>query len=355
MIECQKISKSSNDSSFNFDVEIVIDNLEVPWGMVFLPDGSMIISEKKGELIHFKDGKKSEIGNLPKVRYDSEGGLLDLELHPNYENNGWIYLSFAGNIENDNKGANTTIMRAKLYQGELVDQEIIYKAMPNTKEMRHYGSRMEFDENGFLFFSIGDRLNRSYPQSIYHDGGKIYRLKDDGSIPEDNPFVGTKGAIEAIYSYGHRNPQGMAMNPGTGEIWIHEHGPKGGDEINIIFPGKNYGWPEITHGINYDNTSITDNTSLPGFEKSFHYWVPSIAPCGMAFLNSDIYPEWKNSLLVGSLVFQYLNLITLENEKVIKEEKLLEGMGRVRNVRIGPDGYIYIAIEQLGIVRLIPC
>lgn len=323
--------------------------------MEFLPDGSILIAEQEGKMIRFKDGKKTQIKNVPEVAYDNQGGLLDLKLHPDYENNGWIYFSFSGNTENDKKGANTVIMRAKIVQDQLVDKEIIYKATPNTKKGHHFGSRLEFDRDNYLFFSIGDRGNRDVnPQDITRDGGKIYRLHDDGGIPDDNPFVGSPGAKAAIYSYGHRNPQGMALHPKSGKIWIHEHGPKGGDEINIIVPGKNYGWPKITYGVNYDGSTITKETSLPSMEQPLHYWAPSIAPSGMAFITSDIYPKWKHSLLVGSLKFKYLDLVTLDKGKVVKEEKLIEDLGRVRTVKQGPDGYIYVSIEQLGIVKIIP-
>ena len=351
---CQKTTEFTDDNNFSYKAETVVDGLDIAWGMVFLPDGSMLISEQEGDLIHFKNGTKTKINNVPEVVYKNQGGLLDMELHPDYENTGWIYFSFSGNTEKDDKGANTTIMRAKLDGDQLVNQEILYKATPNTKKGQHFGSRLEFDNNGYLFFSVGDRGNRDEnPQDINRDGGKIYRINADGSIPEDNPFAQTDGAKKAVYSYGHRNPQGMAIHPNSGKIWVHEHGPKGGDEINIIEPGKNYGWPKITYGINYNDTPITDDTDLPGMEQPLHFWVPSIAPSGMAFITSDIYPGWKNKLLVGSLKFQYLNLVTIENGKVTKEEKLLDGMGRVRTVRIGADGYIYVSIEQLGIVKLV--
>jgi glucose/arabinose dehydrogenase len=246
-------------------------------------------------------------------------------------------------------------MRAKLQNNALVNKEILYRATPNSTTNHHYGSRLEFDREGYLFFSIGDRGNRNEnPQDISRDGGKIYRVHDDGRIPEDNPFVNTPGAKKATYSYGHRNPQGMALHPETGQIWIHEHGPKGGDEINLIEAGKNYGWPKITYGVNYDGTIITEDKALPGMEQPMHYWVPSIAPSGMAFVTSDTYPNWKGDLLVGSLKFQYLHRVDLEKGKVVKEEKLMENMGRVRNVRQGPDGFIYASVEQLGIVRLVP-
>ncbi|MCF6296795.1 MAG: PQQ-dependent sugar dehydrogenase [Flavobacteriaceae bacterium] len=343
------------NSPFSFKVETVVSDLEIPWGLAFLPDGSILISEQTGELIHFKNGKKTEVQNIPKIYNKNQGGLLDIELHPNYAKNGWIYFSMSANLEKDGKGGSTVIMRAKLVDNKLVKQEILYKSGPNVKAGYHFGSRLEFDNDGYLYFSIGDRGKRDInPQDITKDNGKIYRIYDNGKIPTDNPFYNNEGAKKAIYSYGHRNPQGMALHPVTGKIWTHEHGPKGGDEINIINAGKNYGWPKITYGINYDGTTITDNTSLPGMEQPLHYWVPSIAPSGMTFVTSDKYPNWKDNLLVGSLKFQYLNRCVLKNGKVVKEEKLLEGMGRVRTVHQAPDGYIYVAIEQLGIVKIVP-
>jgi glucose/arabinose dehydrogenase len=354
-IQCQKNSEFVTDNDFSYTAETVVDGLDIPWGMEFLPDGSILIAEQEGKMILFKEGKKIDIKNVPEVVYDNQGGLLDLKLHPDYANNGWIYFSFSGNIENDKEGSNTTIMRAKLKDGALIDKELIYKASPNSKKGHHFGSRIEFDKNGYLFFSVGDRGNRDVnPQNVERDCGKIYRLNADGSIPGDNPFVSQPGAKQAIFSYGHRNPQGLVLNPFTGEIWEHEHGPQGGDEINIIEPGKNYGWPLITYGINYDDSVITENTSLPGMEQPLHYWVPSIAPSGMAFIDSDRYPGWKGKLLVGSLKFKYLDLISLDQGKVTKEEKLIDGLGRVRTVKVAPDGYIYVSVEQLGIVRLVP-
>ena len=338
-----------------FKVETVVPDLEIPWGMVFLPDGAMLVTERKGELIHFKDGIKTLVKNVPEVYFEGQGGLLDITLHPNYEVNGWIYFSFSSNIENVGKGGNTTIMRAKLNNFELTDKEILYKATPNTTRSVHFGSRIEFDNAGFLYFSVGDRGNRDVnPQDLTRDGGKIYRLYDDGKIPTDNPFYDVKNAKKAVYSYGHRNPQGMARHPETGEIWVHEHGPKGGDEINIIKAGKNYGWPVISYGINYDGTKFTYKTAQKGMEQPFHYWTPSIAPSGMAFVTSSRYPNWKGNILVGSLKFQYLNRVILANNSVQKEEKLLEGIGRVRCVKQGPDGYIYVAVEHKGIVKLVP-
>ncbi|SFB79423.1 Glucose/arabinose dehydrogenase, beta-propeller fold [Flagellimonas taeanensis] len=347
-------SKINLTNNTDFTSEIVVDGTQNPWGMVFFPNNDILISEKSGKLILYRSGKKVEVGNAPEVYNRGQGGMMDIELHPDYKKNGWIYFSYASS-EGDSKGGNTAIMRAKLSDTKLVQKQLLYKAVPNTTKGQHFGSRLEFDQDGYLFFSIGERGDRDVnPQDITRDGGKIYRLHDDGRVPKDNPFVDKDGAKTAIYSYGHRNPQGLALHPETGQLWEHEHGPRGGDEINIIQKGKNYGWPVVTYGINYSGTKITDETSRPGMEQPLYQWTPSIAPSGLAFVTSDRYPNWKNSLLVGSLAFQYLERLEIKNNKVVYREKLLDGMGRVRNVRQGPDGYIYVGIEGKGIYRLLP-
>ncbi|MBU2929495.1 PQQ-dependent sugar dehydrogenase [Winogradskyella psychrotolerans] len=333
--------------------QVIVPDMDIPWGFTFLPDDSMLITEKSGELIHFKDGKKTSISGLPEIYVRGQGGLLDIILHPDYDTTGWIYLSYASS-EGESSGGNTAIARAKLENNSLTNLQVLYKATPNTTKGQHFGSRLVFDDAGYLYFSIGERGNRDEnPQDITRDGGKIYRLNDDGSIPEDNPFINDAEAKTAIYSYGHRNPQGMTLHPDSRQIWTHEHGPKGGDEINIIGAGKNYGWPVISYGINYVGTKFTDITEKEGMEQPLHYWDPSIAPSGMAFIKSDKYGDWNGNLLVGSLKFQYLDMCTLKDNKVIKEERLLDGLGRVRCVEQGPDGYIYVGIENLGIVKLI--
>ncbi|WP_136467127.1 PQQ-dependent sugar dehydrogenase [Flagellimonas onchidii] len=351
----QKRDNSINlPKTIDFTIEAVVSNLQNPWGMVFLPNGGILITEKAGKLLHFKNGRTTEITSLPDVYVRGQGGLLDIALHPNYEQNGWLYLSYSSN-DGGGKGGNTTIMRAKLDNSKLVEKKVLYKAAPNTTKGQHFGSRFVFDNDGYLYFSVGDRGNRDVnPQDVSRDGGKIYRLHDDGQIPEDNPFVSKSGAKAAIYSYGHRNPQGMAVHPETGKLWEHEHGPRGGDEINIVEKGKNYGWPVITYGINYSGTKITDETSRPGMEQPLYQWTPSIGPCGMTFVSSNNYPKWKGNLLVGSLAFQYLERLVIENNKVVYREKLLDGMGRVRNVKQAPDGFIYVGIEGKGIYKLIP-
>jgi glucose/arabinose dehydrogenase len=350
----QAENQVSIPSEVPFTEELFIDGMSIPWGMAFLPDGSMLVTEKSGDLIHFKEGRKTKVSNVPTVYDRGQGGLMDLELHPDYANNGWIYISYAS-TDGDEKGGNTAIMRAKLKDNSLVDNQLLYKASPNTTKGQHFGSRIQFDNDGFLYFSVGERGERDInPQDITRDGGKIYRLYDDGRIPADNPFVATDGAKTAIYSYGHRNPQGLAKNPFTGDIWDNEHGPRGGDEINIIKKGANYGWPVITYGINYSGTPITDKTAMAGMEQPIHYWVPSIAPSGMAFITSDKYDGYTGSLLVGSLAFQYLERLELDGNTVVRREKLLADIGRVRNVKQGPDGLIYVAVEGKGIYKLVP-
>ena len=340
--------------SKNYKLETVAADIANPWGMVWLPDGSMLVTEKSGTLYHIKNGSKTEIKNLPKVYSRGQGGLLDIALHPNYAKNGWIYMTFASD-EGEGTGGNTKLIRAKLVDGSLTQIESLYKATPNTTKGQHFGSRIAFDNDGYLYFSVGDRGDHFVnPQDIKRDGGKIYRLNDDGSIPKDNPFVGQAGSKEAVFTYGNRNPQGMAKNPITGEIWAHEHGPKGGDEINIIKKGANYGWPLVTYGIDYDGTTISKESEKTGIEKPIYYWVPSIAPSGMAFVTSDKYPDWKGSLVVGSLKFEYLELLKLKGNEVVERQKIATAIGRVRNVAQGPDGYIYMGVEGKGIVKIIP-
>lgn len=340
------------ESSDKYSYEMVVEDLDIPWGFTFLPDQSILITEKSGEIIHFKDGEKTQIQGAPQVYDRGQGGLLDVVLHPDYENNGWIYFSYSS-TEGEGNGGNTAIMRAKLEGNQLTSKEVLYKASPNTTKGQHFGSRIAFDKEGYLYFSAGERGERDVnPQDITRDNGKVYRLNDDGSVPSDNPFVGQENAVEAIYSYGHRNPQGMILNPETGEIWVHEHGPKGGDEINVVKKGANYGWPVVTYGENYSGTSITDERSRPDMEDPIFYWFPSIAPSGFAYVTSDKFPELKGDLLVGSLKFQYLELLNLDGKKINKRTKLLEGSGRMRDVRQGPDGNIYVAIEGKGIAKL---
>lgn len=354
IIACAQKDETIQDVKQDYEYEVVSDELEIPWGMDFFEDGSFLATEKEGNLYYYKNGTIKIVQNTPEILLKGQGGLMDVRIHPEFSKNKWIYLSFAERGDNKDEG-NTKIIRANFDGSTLTNITTIYRALPNSSKPYHFGSRIEFDDNSYLYFSVGDRGNREEnPQDIKQDGGKIYRLHDDGKIPNDNPFVNEDGAKKAIYSYGHRNPQGMEKNPFTGEIWVHEHGPQGGDEINIIQKGKNYGWPVISYGINYDGTSFTDLTEKNGMEQPFYYWVPSIAPSGMAFVTSDKYPELKGNLLVGSLKFLYLEHCVIEGNKVVKRERLLKNIGRFRSVEQSPDGYIYVGIEGIGIVKILP-
>lgn len=343
-----------------FRVDTIAKDLGVTWGMAFLPNGDILFTEREGTLRLIHDGQldPKPIGGVPEVKAKGQGGLFDLELHPNYAENGWIYLSFASPAKpgEEGEGANTEFIRARLKDHELVDQQRIFKGSPNYETNHHYGARIEFDREGYLYLSIGDRGGRDEVQTRANYRGRILRLNDDGSIPKDNPFINDPTAKPEIFSYGHRNPQGLSMNPTTGDIWEAEHGPQGGDEVNIIHGGRNYGWPVITYGINYDNTIITEEFARKGMEQPILYWKPSIAPCGIDFVESDLYgAAWKGNLLVSSMKFQYLNRCEVQNDRIVHEEKLLEGIGRIRVVRQSPDGYIYVGVEGPGmIVKLVP-
>ncbi|WP_341200662.1 PQQ-dependent sugar dehydrogenase [Croceibacter atlanticus] len=337
----------------SYTTELVVDGIDIPWSIDFLPDESMLVTEKSGTLYHIVNGKKTAIKNVPAVYNRGQGGLLDIKVHPDFKNNNFIFITYASE-EGEGKGGNTALIRAELKNNTLENIKTLYKATPNTTRGQHFGSRIVIDDQGFIFFTIGERGNRDEnPQDITRDGGKLYRLHIDGSVPKDNPFVGKENAKEAIWSYGHRNPQGMEINPETNTIWLHEHGPKGGDEINIPKKGLNYGWPSITYGKNYSGTTITKDTSKPGMEQPVFYWVPSIAPSGMSFVTSDKYPNLKGNLLSGSLKFQYLEHNILDDENVTKRERLLKDIGRVRSVEEGPDGFIYIGVESKGILKLV--
>ena len=339
-------------------LDTVASGLKSPWGMAFLPDGDLLVTDRNGEVYRVgKGGQKTTVSGGPSVVVEGQGGLLDVALHPDFAQNGFVYMSYSAmKMEGDQKLSSTAVVRSKLTGNTLTDQKIIFEALPYSKTRHHYGSRLQFDKQGFLYISVGDRgSEKENPQFLDRDAGKVHRIHDDGRIPTDNPFVGKGDAHGSVYSYGHRNPQGMTRNPETGAIWTDEHGPRGGDEVNIIKKGANYGWPVICYGINYDGKPITNLTAKEGMEQPLTYWLPSIGPSGMAFVEGNKYPGWKGNLLVGSLRFQYLNRCVLEGNKVVKEENLLKNIGRLRNVKMGPDGYIYVSVEDPGyLFRLMP-
>ena len=338
----------------NYEMELIFEDENIIWSIEFFEDNSILAAVKSGKLFHYINGEKIEISGLPEIYLRGQGGLMDIVFHPDFKENNWLYFSYASEDAGE-KGGNTTISRAKLINNNLVDLEVLYKASPNTRKGQHFGGRLAFDNENYLYFSVGDRGNRDvYPQDITLDGGKIYRIMDDGSIPSDNPFFNSPNAKKAIYSYGHRNPQGMFKHPITGKIWTNEHGPRGGDEINIIKKWKNYGWPKITYGINYSGTTITKNKSLPKMEQPLYYWLPSIAPSSFEYISSDIYPNWKGSLLAGALVFKYIERISLKNDKVVYRYKIAENLGRPRDIKQGPDGFVYVSIEGKGVYKILP-
>lgn len=346
-----------NSEELNFSVQTVVEGLEFPWGIAFLPNGNVLITERDlGNLRLVKDGVLVEdpIAGVPEVSDRGQGGLLDVEIHPDYAENGWIYMTYAKPGE---VGQNTALIRAK-YDEEthsLTDLEELFAGTPATEGGAHFAGRIVFDPDGYLYTAIGDRGSMHTAQDSTNSHGNFYRLNDDGSIPADNPFVGTEG-MDEIYSYGHRNIQGMDVHPETGIVWTNEHGPRGGDEINIQDkPGANYGWPEITYGINYDGTIITEDTEKEGMEQPVMQWTPSIAPSGLAFVSSDKYPAWYGDVLNGALSFQLISRIELDGTEFVHEERLLEGIGRIREVEQGADGYIYFTNESDGTLnRIIP-
>ncbi|WP_221394080.1 PQQ-dependent sugar dehydrogenase [Dyadobacter sp. NIV53] len=345
----------------NLKVDTVATGLKMPWATAFLPNGDLLVTERGGKLRLVKNGilDPKEISGIPEVYYKGQGGLLDVQLHPDYKTNGWIYISYSSPKKDgeagDDNGANTALMRAKLKDHELTDIEQLFKAIPNVKANVHFGGRIVFDKKGYVFLSLGERGQKENSQNLGKDQGKVVRLHEDGKIPTDNPFVKTEGARPEIWTYGHRNPQGMTIHPTTGVIWEHEHGPQGGDELNIVEKGKNYGWPLITFGIDYDNSIISKDTARAGLEQPVIYWRPSIAPCGMTFVTSSQFKEWSGDLIVGSLKFAYLQHLTVKGNKVTKREIIFQGIGRVRDVRQGPDGNIYVVLEDSGkIVKISP-
>lgn len=329
-----------------FRVVTVVDGLEHPWGMAFLPDGSILVTERPGRLRLVRNGvlEPEPIAGVPEVWARGQGGLLDVALHPDFERNRLVYLSYSKPGPN---GATTAVARGRLVDGRLEDVEDIFVADAWTNRGQHFGSRLVFDGKGHLFISVGDRGVMQEAQNPSNHQGTIIRLHDDGRVPADNPFVGREGFRPEIYAYGIRSPQGLALHPETGELWETEHGPRGGDEINLILPGRNYGWPTITYGINYNGEKISDHTHMEGMEQPLHYWVPSIATSGLAFYTGDKFPGWKGDAFVGGLAGQQLVRLRFDGTRRVAIEVLLtELKRRIRDVRNGPDGYIYLLVDE---------
>ena len=332
-----------------FTLETVGAGEGLLWSLDFLPDGTMLVTQRDGVLWHFAGGERRRIEGTPEVWQHGQGGLLEVGVHPDYADNGWIYLSYSENTgaeENGRDAGMTAVVRGRIENGRWTAQETLFTVdgAHHTSAGVHFGSRFVFDD-GYLFFGIGDRGRQDRAQDLDRPNGKIFRIHDDGRIPADNPFVDVDGALPAIWSYGHRNPQGMDLEPATGLLWESEHGPRGGDEINVIEKGRNYGWPVVTYGMNYNGTPITDETEREGMEQPKLHWTPSIAVAGIDFYTGDAFPSWTGKLLVGGLASEELHLLTVTNGTVTADDIILKDQGRIRDVAGGPDGLIYLLLN----------
>ena len=345
-------------SSQSLRAATVTEGLEYPWGLAFLPDGRMLVTERPGRLrLVDADGRlhPQPVSGVPAVAAVGQGGLLDVALHPEFARNRWIYLSYAAQGEG---GYGTEVVRARLEGQSLRDLKVVFSMRPKTTAGHHFGSRLVFDRQGYLYITLGDRGDMGRAQRLDDHAGSVIRLHDDGRVPADNPFVALPNALPEKFTLGNRNIQGAALHPATGALWAHEHGPQGGDEINVIRAGVNYGWPVATYGRNYGSgTPIGEGTHKAGVAQPLLQWTPSIAPSGMVFYTGDKFPAWRGNLFVGALRGQMLVRLELDGERIVREERLLENkVGRIRDVRNGPDGYLYLLIDDARgrIVRLEP-
>ena len=356
VISGSAVAQVMKSQEHRFEAVVLADGLENPWGLAFLSGGRMLVTERPGRLRIVEEGKElsAPIAGVPEVFASGQGGLLDIVLHPDHARNGWIYFSHA--IAGDG-GARTAVSRAKFDGAALRDLETVFVARNPGSGGVHFGSRIAFGADGKLYVSAGERGKANQTQNPKNHNGTVLRLNDDGSVPSDNPFVGRDDALPSIFTYGHRNPQGMFRHPARGEIWVHEHGPKGGDEINRLVGGANYGWPVVTFGRSYAGFPIGEGSAKTGMTPPLHHWTPSIAPSGMAFYDGDAFPRWRGNLFVGSLKFRYLARLVLDGTRVVSEERLIEReFGRVRDVRQGPDGLIYVLTDESDgkLIRLQP-
>ena len=344
---CAAQAQTYRSEEHTFIVKRVLGGLNHPWSIAFLPDGRMLITEREGRLRIAKDGRlePQPVAGLPPITPHGQGGLMDLALHPNYAHNGLVYWSFAARGAD---GVGTEVARGKLVGNRIESAEVIFRQNPKGTTGRHFGSRLVFDRAGFLYLTLGDRGEQDRAQRPDDHAGSVIRLHDDGKAPKDNPFVGKPGWKAEKYTLGNRNLQGAALHPATGLLWTHEHGPQGGDEVNVIRAGVNYGWPVITYGVNYGlGTKIGVGTHKEGMAQPLHRWAPSIAPSGMAFYAGNRFPRWQGDLFVGALKDQMLVRLKLDGETVVREERMLKGvLGRIRDVRVAPDGYLYLLTDE---------
>jgi glucose/arabinose dehydrogenase len=354
----QDLAPTFESEKQKFKVVSLAQGLEYPWGLAFLPNGDMLVTEREGRLnlLRAKTYKREEISGVPKVLAKGQGGLLDVMVHPDFAKNRVIFLSYAAK---DEKGAaGTEVLRAELNGTKLENGKVIFRAEPKIKSgNNHFGSRLLWGPDKKLYITLGERNVKKEAQNPSNHLGSIIRINEDGSVPKDNPYVGKEGYRPEIFTYGNRNVQGIALRPGTKQIWAHEHGPKGGDEVNILKAGANYGWPAVTYGVDYTGFKISDKTEGEGFEPPVIYWKPSIAPSGMSFYTGNKFPKWKNNIFVGALVKTHLRRLEMKGDEIVHQEALLEDMGeRIRDVRTGPDGYIYVLTDHSDgqVLRLEP-
>lgn len=357
------IPKEIQTRDYTIKVDILADGLEVPWSIDFLHEDYALVTERPGRLRIIQRGQllPEPVQGTPRVLNEGQGGLLDVAVDPEYDKNGWIYLSYSDELSRmmgmRRSVAMTRIVRGRLKDHKWIDEEVLYEADKDAygTTRHHYGCRIVFDKKGHLFFGIGERGYQDQAQDLSLPNGKIHRIFKDGKIPPDNPFIHQKDALPTIFCYGIRNPQGMAIHPVTDQLWENEHGPLGGDEINLMLPGKNYGWPVITYGRNYNGTIISELTEKPGMEQPIYYYNPSIAICGMDFVRGELFSKWKNYMLVGALKYEEVRLLDLKENRILHDEVILKNAGRVRDAACGPDGAIYVVLNNPGtILRLSP-
>jgi glucose/arabinose dehydrogenase len=354
----QARSSVINSEKHALRVATLLTGLENPWSMAFLPDGRMLVTERAGRMrLVGKDFRldPQPIEGLPQVFAQGQGGLFDVVLHPQYAQNGWIYWAFN---EQGPGGWGTALARGKLQGHRMTEVQVLFSMQAKTRSGQHFGGRIVFDKAGIVYLTLGDRGDKDRAQKLDDHAGSVIRLHDDGRVPADNPFVSKAGALPEKWTLGNRNMQGAVLHPKTGELWTHEHGPQGGDEVNVMRSGLNYGWPVITYGVNYGlGTRIGEGQSKPGMVQPLHVWSPSIAPSGMAFVSGAQFPQWQGDLLVGALRGQMLVRLVISGEKVLREERLLQNrVGRIRDVRLGPDGLVYLLTDddQGVLLRLEP-
>jgi aldose sugar dehydrogenase len=355
--------EQTQSQEYEIKIDQWVTGLEIPWAIAFPDPDTAVVTERPGPVRVVRGGvlDPEPVRGTPEVLHEGQGGMLDVAVDPDYAENGWVYLSYSHALPvaqgADRPAAMTRIVRGRIRDGAWTDEQVVYEAPHETylTTRHHYGCRIVFDPEGYLYFAIGERGIQDHAQDPSRPNGKVHRIRPDGSVPADNPYADTPGALPTLYTLGNRNIQGMSVHPETGRVWSTEHGPMGGDELNLIAPGVNYGWPVITYGRNYNGTVITEKTAAPGMAQPNLVWRPSIAVCGLAFHQGELFPKWNNKLLVGALRYEEVSLLTIVDDRVIHQETIIKNQGRVRDVKVGPDGAVYVVLNDPGtILRLTP-